>query len=91
MAHIVIGALLTATFIFLVLHARKKQMRISWWQWMLTILELVYTGFVLEVIISFLDEGTERAALVMGLILGFIAIVWAVLLGRFVFANKPKS
>jgi ABC-type uncharacterized transport system permease subunit len=91
MAHIVIGAMLTAAFIFLVLHARKKQMRISWWQWMLTILELVYTGFVLEVIISFLDEGAERAALVMGLILGFIAIVWAVLLGRFVFVNKPKS
>jgi hypothetical protein len=52
---------------------------------------LVYTGFVLEVIISFLEEGAARAALVMGLALGFIAIVWAVLLGRFVFARKPKS
>ena len=91
MAHILIGAMLTAALIFLVLFARKKQMRISWWQWVLAILDLVYTGFVLEVIVSFLDEGAERAALVMGLILGFIAIVWAVLLGRFVFTNKPKS
>jgi ABC-type uncharacterized transport system permease subunit len=91
MAHLIIGSILTALFIYLILHARKKHLRISWWQWMLTILGLLYAGFVLEVIVSFLEEGAERAALVMGLILGFIAIVWAVLLGRFVFARKPKS
>jgi hypothetical protein len=91
MAHMIIGALLTATFIFLILHARKKRLHITWWQWILTILGLVYAGFVLEAIVSFLDEGATRAALVMGLILGFIAIIWAVLLGRFVFTRKPKS
>jgi len=91
MAHIIIGSILTALFIFLILHARKNQFRVSWWQWMLTILGLLYAGFVLEVIVSFLEEGAARAALVMGLALGFIAIVWAVLLGRFVFARKPKS
>jgi ABC-type uncharacterized transport system permease subunit len=91
MAHLIIGALLTAVFISLILYARKKNLRITWWQWILTILGLLYTGFVLEVIVSFLEEGAERAALVMGLILGFFAIVWAVLLGRFVFAHKSKS
>lgn len=91
MAHILIGALLTAVLIFLVLHTGKKQKRISWWQWVLTILGFVYAGFVLEVIVSFLQEGAGRAALVMGLILGFVAIVWAVLLGRFVFTSKSKS
>lgn len=91
MAHLIIGSILTALFIFLILHARKKQFRVSWWQWMLTILGLLYAGFVLEVIVSFLEEGAARAALVMGLALGFITIVWAVLLGRFVFARKPKS
>ncbi len=91
MAHMIIGAMLTAAFIFLVLHAHNKQLRISWWQWVLTVLELVYTGFVLEVIVSFLEEGAKRTALVMGLILGFIAIVWAVLLARIVFASKSKS
>jgi hypothetical protein len=91
MAHIIIGSIITAVFISLLLHTRKKRLRISWWQWILTILGLVYTGFVLEVIVSFLEEGAARAALVMGLALGFIAIVWAVLLGRFVFARKPKS
>ena len=91
MAHMIIGALLTAVFIFLIHHARKKLLKISWWKWILTILQLLYAGFVLEVIVSFLEEGAERAALVVGLILGFIAILWAVLLGRFVFARKPKS
>jgi hypothetical protein len=91
MAHLIIGALLTAILVLLILYARKKHLRINLWQWILTILWLVYTGFVLEVIVSFLEEGAERAALVMGLILGFIAIVWAVLLGRFVFARKTKS
>jgi ABC-type uncharacterized transport system permease subunit len=91
MAHLIIGSLLTAIFISLILHARKKHLRITWWQWLVTILGLLYTGFVLEVIVSFLEEGAERAALVIGLILGFIAIVWAVFLGRFVFARKSKS
>ena len=91
MAHLIIGALLTAVFISLILCARKKNLRITWWQWILTILGLLYTGFVLEVIVSFLEEGAERAALVMGLILGFFAIVWAVLLGRFIFSRKTKS
>jgi ABC-type uncharacterized transport system permease subunit len=91
MAHLIIGSILTALFICLILHARKKQLRVSWWQWILTILGLLYAGFVLEVIVSFLEEGAARAALVMGLALGFIAIVWAVLLGRFVFVRKSKS
>jgi len=91
MAHLIISSILTALFICLILHARKKQFRVSWWQWILTILGLLYAGFVLEVIVSFLEEGAARAALVMGLALGFIAVVWAVLLGRFVFIRKSKS
>jgi ABC-type uncharacterized transport system permease subunit len=90
MAHLIIGALLTAVFISLILYARKENLRITWWQWILTILGLLYTGFVLEVIVSFLEEGAGRAALVMGLILGFFAIVWAVLIGRFIFSHKSK-
>ena len=91
MAHIIIGALLTAVFISLILLTRKKNLQPTWWQWILTVLGLLYAGFVLEIIVSFLEEGAERAALVMGLALGFIAIVWAVLLGRFVFARKSQS
>jgi len=35
--------------------------------------------------VGFLGEGAPQAALVMGLVTGIFAVIWAVLLGRFVF------
>ena len=90
MAHFFIGSTATAVFILVVLSARRKKLHIRWWQWMLTILCFFYTIFVLEVIVSFLEEGAGRAALVMGIVLGFVSVVWAVLLGRFVFSREAK-
>jgi len=91
MAHFFIGSLVTTALILIILYARKRKLHITWWQWTLTILGFLYAIFVLEVIVSFLDEGAGRAALIMGLSLGFIAVVWAVLLGRFVFVHRSKS
>ena len=68
---------------------RNRQPAIKWWQWILTFLGFLYLVFVLEVIVSFLEEGAVQGALVMGTILGFGAMVWAFLLARFVFA--PRS
>jgi len=90
MAHFLIGSLITAAFILIILYVRKKRLQVAWWQWILTVLGFIYGIFVLEVIVSFLDEGASRAALVIGLSLGFIAFVWAVLLGRFVFTGKSR-
>jgi hypothetical protein len=90
MAHFLIGSLITTAFILIILYVRKKSLKVAWWQWILTVLGFIYLIFVLEVIVSFLDERAGRAALVIGLALGFIAFVWAVLLGRFVFTRKSK-
>ena len=68
----------------------KKNLNIKWWGWLLAILCIMYWIFVLEAIVSFLYEDAPKAALVMGLIAGFPALVWSVLLGRFVF-RKPAS
>lgn len=38
-------------------------------------------------IAGFLAEGVPQAALVMGVILGLVAVTWAILLGRFVFTG----
>ncbi|MFC2129099.1 hypothetical protein ACFLRR_04435, partial [Bacteroidota bacterium] len=70
--------------------SRRKKMHINWWQWLITVLGFCYTGFVLKMITSFLHEGSPQASLVMGLIFGFLAIVWGVLLGRFVFKTKKN-
>jgi hypothetical protein len=88
MIHIVIGALMMLGFNLLVINVRKRGLSISWWQWGLTVLGFFYAVFVCEMVVSFLQEGAGRAALVMGVILGFVAVVWSVLLARFVFSRK---
>ncbi len=90
MSHLLIGAVIAAGFFLLLNKIKKHNMRLTWWQWILTILGFLYTTFVLELINSFLSEGAPRAALVMGIITGFIAVVWGVLLGRFVFFKKSR-
>ena len=46
-----------------------------------------YAVFNLELIVGFFSEGAPQAALVMGGMTGIVAIVWGVLLKRFVFAK----
>ena len=89
MVHILIGAVVTACILLLIGWTRKQNLRIKWWQWFLTVLCFVYIVFVMEVIVSFLEEGAVKGALVMGTMLGFIAIIWGFLLGRTVF-RKAK-
>jgi len=91
MVDLVIGATSMAGFLILLNHARRHKMRLSWWSWLLTVLGFIYAVFVLEVISSFLEEGAPQAALVIGLILGMVAVLWGVLLARFVFARAVRN
>ena len=88
MIHIARGALMMLGFTLLVNNVRRRGLSISLWQWGLTVLAFLYAVFVCEMIVSFLQEGAGRAALVMGVILGFIAVVWAVLLARLIFTRR---
>ena len=88
MSHLLIGAVIVTGFFLLLNKIKKHNIPLTWWQWILTILGFVYATFVFELINSFLSEGAPRAALVMGIITGFIAVIWGVLLGRFVFVKK---
>ena len=88
MSHLLIGAFIVTVFFLLLNKIRKHNIRLTWWQWILTIFGFLYSAFVFELINSFLSEGAPRAALVMGIITGFVAVVWGVLLGRFVFFKK---
>ena len=91
MAHLLIGAVAMLGFLAVANFVRVRKLTVVWWKWVLTVLGFLYAVFVLEMIVSFLQEGAPRAALVLGFILGFIAVVWGVLLARFVFARKSKS
>ena len=90
MVHILIGAGAMFGFLVVVYYARIRKLSVVWWKWVLIVLGFLYAVFVLEMIASFLQEGAPRAALVMGVILGFIAVVWGVLLARFAFVRKVK-
>lgn len=93
---ILLGALGMWGFLFLVDYARGKELRLSWWKWLLAVLNVVYGVFVIEVFLGFLREGATQAALVLGLITALVAVVWAVLMWRFVFhrtsdATQPQG
>ena len=88
MINLLIGALATAAFILLLKYSHTNNLKINWWQWCLIIGCMIYSIFVIEVIIGFIDEGALRASLVMGLIFGLIAVIWSVLLSRFIFKKQ---
>jgi len=91
MINLIIGAVVMGGLLLLIMSSKKRERKVSWWQWILTFIGFIYLTFVLEVLVGFLEEGAGRAALVNGVILGIIAVVWGVLLGRFVFSRSHKS
>lgn len=88
MAELFVGAGVAVGLYTLIQFAVSRRLQLRWWHWSLTVLGFFYLVFVLEVIVSFLREGSLKAAMVNGAILGFVAVVWAVLLGRFVFVKR---
>ena len=91
MAELFIGAGAAMGFLLLMRLTRARALTVSWWQWGLTFLGFLYGVFVLEVVVSFVREGTPKGAAVMGTLLGFFAVVWAVILGRTVFARPSGA
>ena len=90
MVHFFVGVCATAVLWLLATYVRGNGLHINWWRWALTVLGLAYAVFVVEVIVAFLAEGESRAALVMGVLLGIVAVAWGVLLGRFVFNRAAQ-
>lgn len=91
MVNFLIGAAAMAALLFLVDFIRKQELDLVWWEWLLTVLGVLYAALVLGVIASFLEEGAVQGALVMGLILGLIAVIWGVLEARYLFQPKLNS
>lgn len=90
-AHLIVGVLAMFGLVLLNNFARKNELTLTWWQWLLTGLGMIYAVFVVELIIGFIAEGALQAGLVMGMITGILAVIWGVLLGRFVFKKKAAT
>ena len=90
MAELIIGAAAAGGFLLLSRYARGQAISVGLWGWLLTLLAFFYGVFVLLVVVEFLREGTPKGAVVMGTLMGFLAVVWAVLLARFVFRKTGE-
>jgi hypothetical protein len=66
MADLLLGALAAATRFLLMQDVRARQFVVSWRQWTLTILNVFYAVFVAKLILSFLELGMPKGAIVMG-------------------------
>ena len=87
MTYLFIGAIAMGVLWFVFNYVNRKGLQITWWQWLLTILGVFYAIFVVAMITSLVAEGSPQAAVVNGLIFGLIAVIWGVLMGRFVFVK----
>lgn len=85
--HLIAGAAAAIALIWLY---QKYGKNMSIWGTVLTVLAVLYSVFVLEVIYGFIIEHAVRAGMVMGLVTGIVAVIWWVLLSRFVFAKKAS-
>jgi hypothetical protein len=88
MIDLIIGAIAVGILWLLANRCRKEGRKLSVAQWTITIVEVIYIVFVIELVIGFLSENSPRGALVMGLITGTLAVIGAVLIARFIFL-KP--
>jgi C4-dicarboxylate transporter len=91
MFHFIIGLLAMGALWLIINYAQGRQLALTGLQWVLTVLGLLYAVFVSETIFAFLAEAAPKAALVMSLVLGLPAAIWAVLLARFVFLSRPAA
>ena len=91
MESFIIGALVVTCLFMIFDYSRRRNIKVTILQWIVTLLAFGYLAFVLLVIVSFLQEKSPQAALVMGLFFGFFAIVWFVLLYRFIFSKKQDT
>lgn len=89
--HLLVGGVAVFAGIRLVDFVRKTDLVINTWQWVLALLGFAYSIFVVEMIYAFALEGRPQASMVMGLIAGVVAVIWAVLMARFVFIIKAES
>lgn len=91
MVGIFIGIILSIGFILFLRLIKKKQLHLKWWQWTIITFWFLYCAFILKMIEAFVAEHALKAALVMGLIFGFIAVVWGVLFIRLFILKYQKS
>lgn len=90
MVESLVGMIAGATFLLFLCYAKKNDLQISWWKWIIIISGFSYAVFTIEVIAALLKEGTTKGAIVVGVVMGFSAILWGVVINRFLLPKPTK-
>ena len=91
MIHLLAGLFFGGLVVWLFFFLGAHRIRLSWWHWILGAILFVYFLFIAELVISFLEEGTVRGALVIGVIFGFLGLVGGLLFWRLIISPQKKS
>jgi hypothetical protein len=91
MAEILAGMIVMLALGWIILHLKRNNTKLRIGEWALVGFALLFSLFVMELIISFIREGAGRAALVMGGIFGFLAVILWVLISRLVLYKKSPE
>lgn len=91
MPEIVLGVLLTTLGWSVFRYLKSSSLRPNFWIWAWAGLNLLMTGFTLELIVSFIREGSLRAALVSGgIFLLVTTALWVILIRLISLKDKSK-
>lgn len=92
MPEIVLGILLTMLGWSVYRHLKSSLLSPTPWIWAWAVLNLLLTGFTLELIVSFIREGSLRAALVSGgLFLLITAALWVMMFRLISLRSKSQK
>jgi ABC-type multidrug transport system permease subunit len=85
MLNLFLGAITVVAFVLLFNYLQKNGIVLKWWGWLLTILGLLFALLTVATILGFIGEGFPMAALVIGGMLTVAAVIWGVVMARFVY------
>jgi len=88
MFYFFLGAVSVSLAYFFTGYMKRRQLRFKWWGWLLSFLWLVYTLFVAAMAFTLFRESAPRAALVSLVVFGFVSVITAVVLFRFVLLQE---
>lgn len=91
MLYFVLGVVAASAAFLFAGYVRRRQIKVRWWGLLLSSFWLVYTLFVLAMVFTLIEESAGRAALVSFIIFGFVSVVTAVLLFRFILLPERDS
>lgn len=90
-SHLAIGASAVTILWLLVGCCRRRYLHLVWWQWALIGLGVAYGAFICEILVALIDEGSPRAAAVVGSVLALVGLIAGLVVWRAAFKGRLRG